>query len=158
MVHVASWQAAYRDFMPSEFLANLSVKERAAMWSQCISSGQPSILVVGSESEIVGFVAYGKARDASEPEHTGEVWAIYVEPRHWKRAAGKALLAAAVEDLYTSGFKRVVLWALEGNERADRFYVRTGFVKDIAARREFNIAGVQLQENRYELPPLQDAT
>jgi ribosomal protein S18 acetylase RimI-like enzyme len=141
--------------MPMEFLSTLSVTDREAMWSQCISNGKPWLLVVDFEHEIIGFVAYGKARSATEGDGAGEVWAIYVAPQHWARSNGKALLAAAVEDLRTRGFSNVVLWAIVGNERADHFYKSTGFIKDIASRRKFNIAGAQLEEVRYQLalPP-----
>jgi ribosomal protein S18 acetylase RimI-like enzyme len=148
-VHVASWQAGYRHLMPWKFLANLSVEDRAAMWAQCIAKGQPWLLVVEVDGEVVGFVAYGKARGATDDEDTGEIWAIYVDPQHWAKSAGKALLGAAVDDLRQRGFGQIVLWAIVGNERADRFYTRAGFVRDTAARREFGIAGVKLQEDRY---------
>jgi GNAT superfamily N-acetyltransferase len=156
-VHVAAWQAAYRDLMPSEFLACLSVKDRELMWDRCIADGQPWLLVAEFDDEIVGFVAYGKARTPGEAQDVSEIWALYVNPDHWERSAGRALLAAAIDDLRSRGFQELVLWAIVGNSRADLFYSRVGFIKDVTVRRDFSVADVQLQEDRYHMAIPQNA-
>jgi GNAT superfamily N-acetyltransferase len=58
------------------------------------------------------------------------VYAIYVDPEHWSTGAGRALMTAALDYLTASGPRPVRLWALDGNERARRFYERCGFVAD----------------------------
>jgi GNAT superfamily N-acetyltransferase len=58
------------------------------------------------------------------------VYAIYVDPPSWGTGAGRALMDAAVAHLRGYGLTPVRLWALDGNERAARFYRRYGFVAD----------------------------
>ena len=54
----------------------------------------------------------------------GELCALYVDPDHWGRGIGVALVSAARARLFDLGFRKAILWVLEGNVRAERFYRR----------------------------------
>lgn len=51
-VHVVSWQQAYVDIVPSEYLAGLSVAGREALWREALRAGTPHVLVARSEEGI----------------------------------------------------------------------------------------------------------
>ena len=57
-------------------------------------------------------------------------------PRSWGAGHGSALHEAAMDHLAKEGFGEAVLWVLEGNERARRFYERRGWRAD-GARGDF---------------------
>jgi len=40
-VHVLSWQHAYRQLLPQEFLASLSIEQRRTMWAKSFSEHAP---------------------------------------------------------------------------------------------------------------------
>jgi GNAT superfamily N-acetyltransferase len=78
----------------------------------------------------------------------GELWGLYVDPEAWGSGAAAALLAASVDALRGRGFTEAVLWVLEDNPRARRFYEREGWTAD-GARKEEEFLGVVVTEIRY---------
>lgn len=68
------------------------------------------------------------------PSHSCEVSGLNVDPAAWGRGAATALLHAAVARMRRSGFAHAVLWVMEGNARAIRFYRREGWHMDGARR------------------------
>lgn len=145
---MASWQAAYAGLLPEDFLARLSAEARAASWARRI--GDPAIpgqvLVVedpGAAGAVAGFAAYGP----------GQLYALYLLPRHWGRGLGRLLHDRVVEDLAGAGHRSAVLWVLETNERAKAFYVRQGWSPDGATQTETIDDGkVTLAEMRFRRP------
>ena len=144
-VHVAAWQEAYAHVFPAEVLGALDPAPRARHWREGIRTGW-TVLVTDDGS---GFVSVGPARDADEPE-LGELYAIYVTPERWGSGAGRALMAAAVEALRAARFSEAVLWVLEDNPRARRFYERAGWAVDGAAKEE-EFLGTRVREVRYRI-------
>jgi GNAT superfamily N-acetyltransferase len=105
----------------------------------------PPTFVADLGGEIVGFVAVGKSRD---PGTDGELFAIYVHPEHWGTGTGRALIEAGETELRRLGHKEAVLWVLDDNPRARRFYELAGWSVDGAAR-EIHIFGFDVPEVRY---------
>lgn len=143
-VHVTTWQRAYEGIFPERFLAGLDRKRRARWWRQFIADGA-RVHVVDAKGRVVGFCHAG----ASDDEGWGEVYSIYVLPEYWGDGHGRELLAAGEETLSSEGHDRALLWVLEDNERARRFYERQGWALGKPFRVE-GIGGVQVTEVRYE--------
>lgn len=129
-VDVASWRAAYADIMPAAYLDALSVDEKTQKWAESIPREEwrrkRTFIVEDDDGEIVGFATVGP--DVDEP--AGLLYLMYVAPHAWGRGAGFALLIAARDALMELGFTKAVLWVLESNARARRFYERDGWLPD----------------------------
>jgi GNAT superfamily N-acetyltransferase len=130
-VHVVSWRAAYRGLIPDDVLAGLSVPERERIWSDRLVNSEPrtSVVVAIDARRVVGFAAVGPpvvAADRADPT-VGDLYALYLDPGHWGRGVGAPLHAAALDRLVAHGFTRAGLWILDGNQRAERFYLRHGW-------------------------------
>src|SRR5690606_41064361 len=63
-------------------------------------------------------------------ENVGEVTAIYLRQAHWGRGIGRRLFAAVVDRLREAGFEEAILWVLDTNARARRFYEAAGWEAD----------------------------
>lgn len=159
-VHVRGWQVGYRGLLPDAVLDALSVGERTAGWRRRLTSpsstgATTSVAVVGGR--VVGFSSVGASRDADPASGTGELWALYVDPDHWRSGAGRALDTTAVADLAGTGATRATLWVLSTNARARAFYERCGWEADGSTRvdRRPGPPPVDLVETRYAraLPP-----
>ncbi len=139
-LHVRSWQEAYAELMPAEFLAALDPRERAARYT---FEGGPDapvtiLALVGGEDgaeAIAGFATFGAARD-EDARGLGEVYALYVDPDHLRGGVGRLLMAAARRRLRAAGFPAAILWVLRGNDRAAGFYEGEGWARDGATRVE----------------------
>jgi GNAT superfamily N-acetyltransferase len=144
-VNVASWQAAYPGLIDQTFLDSLDVDGRTESWQRILHQRRGRVLVAEEEGSVIGFCAVGPAID----DDWGEVFAIYVDPRHWGHGVGRGLLVAAEHSLAEAGFPRALLWVLEGNDRARVFYERQGWAPGKPIRIEA-IGGSDVTEVRYE--------
>ena len=145
VVHVRSWQSAYRGKVPQDHLDGLDPAERAGRWRrmlETIDRSRADTLVAVSGTEVVGFAGYGPSRDAdADPGRTGELAAIYLLPQAWGTGTGRELMAAAVDGLAALGYA-------EANDRARRFYAKAGWAEDGAIQSD-DSRGFTLNEVRY---------
>lgn len=153
LVHVRSWQSAYRGKIPQDYLDGLDPARRAQAWRQIMEEVGPSrggvLVAVDEGGGITGFVNFGPSRDRdADPRVTGEVFAIYVAPDAWGTGAGRALMGSAVAGLARLGYADATLWVLDANERARRFYALAGWKADGAAKTDAS-RGFAITEVRY---------
>ena len=123
-VHVQVWREAYAGLLPDAFLAGLDPTFGPRLWRERFgSSPDVSWWLARDEDGIVGLTTSGPARDDDRPAAL-ELYAINV----LRRAHGTGL----ADDLMTHaiGDRAAYLWVLEGNDRAQAFYRRHGFVDD----------------------------
>ena len=154
-VHISSWQDAYRDLMPAQFLSGLQVTlaRREAHWARSLASGESTVWVAEVGQQIVGWISVGASRDDDGAgQNIGEVMAIYVLAGNWQTGLGLALWQAGVQHLMEQGYDRLTLWVLARNERAIQFYRRAGCVEEAGSERTLERGGVTLVEVRYHLP------
>lgn len=133
-IQVAGWQTAFRGIASDDYLDALDPAPEAAGWRTGIArppSKRQRIFVADLESEIVGFVTVFPSRDEDlNPDQVGEVGAIYVSPQHWRRGAGRALMARAIDALRSLGFTDAILWTLAASRRSRSFYEAGGWRAD----------------------------
>lgn len=150
-VHVASWQCAYRDILPEDFLADLAVEMRRAMWAESIAMDKPHVLVAQANGQVVGFSAIGPCRDAGTLPTAFEVWAIYLSPSCWSKGMGRKLWLATREYAIGQGATSIQLWVLAKNDRAIRFYRAAGYQPLPRTPRTSVLGGVPVEEVGYVL-------
>jgi ribosomal protein S18 acetylase RimI-like enzyme len=132
-IHVSSWAAAYT-------LRGPSLEQRLDLHRRF-----PPSFVAEVDGEIAGFVGVGASRD---PDAEGELYLIYVDPAQWGSGIGRELIRAAEARLRELGYRHVVLWVLDENPRARRFYEAAGWRAD-GRRRPIEFLGQTVPEVRY---------
>jgi len=147
-IHVCVWQIAYKEIVPAEYLASLSIQERANLWRRVISEGHRTVLLAIAPNGEVGFISFGPSRD-KDGQDKAEIYALYVLPQFWHQGIGRELLDEAERRLENRHFITLTLWVLEKNAVARRFYEPRGFRLD-GSRKEEPIGGLLLTEVRYE--------
>ncbi|MGA7525089.1 MAG: GNAT family N-acetyltransferase [Acidobacteriaceae bacterium] len=147
-VHVRSWQAAYRGLLPDAYLDQLRPEDRAARYDFATTDpAKPRTIVAEADGAIGGFATTMPSRDTDTVNH-GELCALYVDPNDWGRGYGRSLIEAARRHLSACGFSSAMLWLLEGNLRADRFYRADGWLPD-GTRRTETMWDITVNEIRY---------
>ncbi len=151
-VHIETWQHAYRGQLPDRYLDELGeqLKRRVEFWGGEISnprSQKHEVWVAGAVAAIEGFVAFGPEREGAE--NAGEIYAIYVNPRCWDQGIGRALVMQAERRLAVLGYRAAILWVLESNSRARRFYELAGWARDGKIKLETLPDHIELREVRY---------
>jgi putative phosphoesterase len=145
-VEVASWRAAYRGIMPDAYLSAMSVERQARVWARALDgerSRGKRTLVATVERSIVGYAMVGRDKEGGD----GLLYLMYVLPQWWGSGAGDALMASAEQSLAELGHARSILWVLETNTRARRFYERRGWSADDATQVD-DYGGTRLQALR----------
>jgi GNAT superfamily N-acetyltransferase len=147
-VHVRSWQVAYRGLLPDEYLDGLRPEHRMSQYTFDSSDPECPLTVVAAEEDVIcGFATTGPCRD-DDDLGAGELLALYVDPESWGMGVGRRLIGEARLQLRRQGFTMAVVWVLNGNVRARRFYDLDGWVSDEGVRQEV-VWGVPVEESRF---------
>jgi len=147
-VHVRSWQSAYQGLIAQQHLDSLDPE----VWAGRYAFGRmgfrrPSTLVAVDGAIVCGLATTALSRD-EDVTNCGELLALYVDPERIGTGVGRLLIAAARERLRRVGIAEALLWVLDGNVRARRFYERDGWRFD-GARRTSTYSNVPVQQVRY---------
>lgn len=149
-IHVACWQTAYRGILLDATLDGLRVEQREGLWRGWMAGTDVHTLVAVSEGRTAGFTRLCPVRLIEDPPpDAAEVTHLYVDPAVQAKGAGKALLEGAVGIARSAGYRTLVLWVLEGNRRARRFYERFGLSPDGARHTDPAYLGNDAVELRY---------
>ncbi|MEV0895207.1 GNAT family N-acetyltransferase [Actinoplanes sp. NPDC049802] len=152
VVHVRTWQEAYRGKVPQEYLDQLDPSQRREGWLRWLQSDHAPAVTLVLEHEVdgvVGFVNVSPSRDPdTDPQLVGEIKAIYLLPEYWGHGAGRLLMEAGLHRLEKAGYSEVVLWVLDTNDRARRFYEAGGWRVDGSSKTDES-RGFPLAEVRY---------
>lgn len=143
-IRVETWRAAYGGLIADEVLDRLDVdreaERRRSRWAENHADPRATELIAEVDGEVAGWAAVGASRDDDARDH-GEVYAIYALERFWSTGVGHALLAASEDFLRDAGFDAALLWYLDGNDRAARFYERHGWTEDGAVKQDDRLVG-----------------
>jgi GNAT superfamily N-acetyltransferase len=102
--------------------------------------------------ELLGFTACGESRDPGAGPQTGEIMTLFVGAGRWRGGVGRALIAAALDDLMGRRCNEATVWSFAANERANAFYEAHGFTLDGAERAEEAWAHIPEVRYRRSLP------
>ena len=152
-VRVRGWQAGYRGIIPQDLLDAMSSEadtQRARGWDW--DSQKTRHWVCVDDDEVVGWTSvFLPARDAELSDAVGEIVACYALPEVWGTGVGHQMVDAALAWFRAQGCVAIVLWVLEPNERAQRFYLRQGFELDGQRKEESMLSGSGLSSLRMRL-------
>lgn len=154
-VHVESSRAAHAGLLPAETLAAFTFGRRLATWAETLAAegGGEFVYVAEEAGRVVGFASGGPGR-AADPEYDGELYAVYVLPASQRRGAGRLLTLAVAERLAREGRRAMLLWVLEANAPARRFYESLGGLP--VRRRRAGRGGRARAEVGYGWPDLKE--
>jgi ribosomal protein S18 acetylase RimI-like enzyme len=123
-VHIRAWQEAYAGVVPDKILSGLNFTQCADMWRSALAQGL-MVQLAERNGKIVAFSASGDQTDASLP-YSGIIRALYVLRCAQHLGIGRRLMAATADDLLARGHMAAMLWVMEANTAARRFYVSLG--------------------------------
>jgi GNAT superfamily N-acetyltransferase len=128
-VQVRAWFRGYSDIIDPVRLAEMTAAEREPVWRDAAARGI-EVAVFDQDGVIAGAVATGAARDDDAGPHTGELYALYVDPPAQGAGVGTRLVAHAVDTLQAAGHADAVLWTFAANALGRRFYETRGWHAD----------------------------
>ncbi|MFJ4833025.1 GNAT family N-acetyltransferase [Streptomyces sp. NPDC088747] len=147
-IRIRGWRSAYAGLMPQPYLDGLDVAADAARRAERFGAPGVVNLVAELGGEVVGWACHGPCRDDDARAGDVELYAVYVDPDRIGTGVGRALLRESAGRSAAAGYDRMLLWVLERNTRARRFYERAGLTPD-GTEEPFDADGVSVPEVRY---------
>lgn len=152
-INVAAWQHAYRGIVSDPVLDRMLPESRLPGWTRVLALPSPSavFVAVGEDGVLGAYCAVDGVRevgDAHPDLHTGEMTAIYADPRFLGTGAGHSVHEAAVRHLLEHGFRYAVLWVFQENTPSREFYEAHGWRHDGVVHR-YELGEQELPEVRY---------
>jgi GNAT superfamily N-acetyltransferase len=78
-------------------------------------------------AEVDGVVAGTVSGGDADTRGTSAMTAMWVDPRFRRHGVGDLLVKTVVEWAKKTGYSQMLLWVADGNDNAERLYVRNGF-------------------------------
>ncbi|MCL2427110.1 MAG: GNAT family N-acetyltransferase [Oscillospiraceae bacterium] len=132
ITHINCWKDAYKGIISDEHISNMyaQLEERVERCRHSIENldGFEYYCAI-NDDDMIGRLIFSKCRDEDKLD-AGEIGAIYLIAEHWDKGYGKQMLEFALSELSKAGYEEIVIWVLEANKRARRFYEKHGFVQD----------------------------
>jgi L-amino acid N-acyltransferase YncA len=126
VVQAASWRSSYRGILPDAVLDGMDARAaRVAQRRRSLgSTGMTLVAYDITHGDIVGYCAAGPSRRFGPA--FGELYEIYLVDRAKRFGLGRELFAGFADWCEASGVRSMVVWVLEANRHARRFYEALG--------------------------------
>ncbi|MFF5175989.1 GNAT family N-acetyltransferase [Micromonospora sp. NPDC000089] len=150
-LHQRSRVAAYSSFLAAEALAEPGPEAMGRYWVErwAWERDDHRMTVAERDGRLVGF-SYLGPDDEGDPA-TGLLNAIHLAPAERGRGTGRELMVDALAAMRERGWTGAVLWVLERNADARRFYERGGW-SPTGLRRDDHIGPALVPQLRYARP------
>ena len=110
-------------------------------------------MVCIKDGEYIGTASFGRAR-IDNCSDSGEIISIYLLPEYIGNGYGIKIMDSVINELRIHEYKEVILYVLEENTRARKFYERYGF-ELCNDDKEVIIGGKKLTAVRYAIRDIQ---
>jgi GNAT superfamily N-acetyltransferase len=118
-----SWRLAYTGILPALHLEREIMRRDATWWRRAIAA-ERNLLVALHGDTITGYATCGRARAGGRDG--GEIYELYLTPVYQGLGIGEHLFESCRATLDGLDLERLIVWALEGNDRARAFYISCG--------------------------------
>jgi GNAT superfamily N-acetyltransferase len=122
-VFAQSWRLAYSGLLPSDHLDRMIRQRTPAWWTKSITNGD-RILVLEIDGDVVGYATCGPLR--FRRARGGEIYELYLTPIYQGLGFGEVLFEGCRHELDQMQLPGLIVWALTGNDAAQRFYWQRG--------------------------------
>jgi len=152
-IHVLAWQSAYRGMIDDSLLDSLEPKHRLPLWEQWWRGPGVRLILAVQEGRTIGFLRLCPARDfKSPPDGFAEFTHVYLDPELVGTGAGRRLFEFGLETVRNGDYQGLLLWVLEANTKARRFYEGFGLTADGTRADQPEHLGPGVFEVRYSVP------
>jgi len=130
-IHSESLRFSCAGIFPDDYImSEFSPERRREGFRRELSQGCPETAILFADGIPAGLFTFGRSRYGEVDDPCIEIWRIYLRPDHIGKGLGTVLMDWGIDELRKKGYRQAILWVLEGNHRARKFYERYGFVFD----------------------------
>ncbi len=149
-VNVSTWESTYEGILADEYLNNLLYEKTEQAIKNIIikSSDDKRFIFVAEDSTsgVIGFASCGRVRETYN-SFKGELYSVYIVKSYQNKGIGKLLCNCVMEKLKENDLFPMIIWVLEKNVHACKFYELTG--GKIIGERYMQIGSEEYKELAY---------
>jgi ribosomal protein S18 acetylase RimI-like enzyme/ubiquinone/menaquinone biosynthesis C-methylase UbiE len=128
-VHMRSWEVAYKDIIPAEYVRDKNAT-RPALYTRVITDENKNSYVIQCNGKIVGIIKIAPPTDDDVGDNTYEVHYLYLHPDYFRMGIGTKAMEFAFDVARRLGKTDITVWVLDENVNSIRFYEKYGFTAD----------------------------
>lgn len=129
-VHMRSWEAAYKDIIPAEYIKEKN-STRPALWQRIITDDKTTQYVIQNDGKTVGIMCVvPRPQDDDADDTVCELEGIYLHPDSYRQGIGTKAMEFAFDTARGWNKYFMTLWVFSDNVNSIRFYKKLGFAPD----------------------------
>ncbi len=128
-VHMRSWEVAYKDIIPAEYILEKNAT-RPALYERVITEENTNSYVIQQDGETVGIMRIAQPQDGDVSNNFYELHYIYLHPDYFRMGIGTQAMNFAFDIARSLGKTVMTVWVFAENENSISFYAKCGFVAD----------------------------
>ena len=123
-INIKDWKKVYKGIIDDEILNNLNREEKIKKWRKHYNIG--NVIVAEENGTILGYCRYDDNAIYENTDIDSEIIAIYVDCDKLGNGIGRTLIEYVKKDLKNKNKTKMVIWCLEKNQNARKFYEKMG--------------------------------
>lgn len=127
LIQTESWKSAFNKILTKDDLEKYTNLNKAREMYKTILSkniGNGFIMTVNEKPHCIAY--WDNSRDENM-EGYAELICIHSLNDNWGKGYGTVMMDYILRDIKNAGFKKIMLWVFEENNRARKFYEKHGF-------------------------------
>lgn len=128
-VLMRSWEAAYKDIIPAEFIRAKNAT-RLELFRRVITDENMHAYVIVHDGKTIGILRVAPPQDADVGDECYELHYLYLHPDYFRQGAGTRAMDFAFDTARNAHKQSMTVWVLAENVNAIRFYEKCGFAAD----------------------------
>ena len=145
-INIKDWKKVYKGIIDDDILNNLNREEKIKKWREHYNIG--NVIVAEENGVILGYCRYEDNANDEDLKIDSEIIALYVDCDTLGMGIGRKLVEYVMKDLKNKNKTKMIIWCLEKNQNARKFYEKMGG-KLIYAERYFEKEGRKYKEVGY---------
>jgi RimJ/RimL family protein N-acetyltransferase len=147
-VYSNSFKKAFEGVIPNSILEEkFSFESIQKSMHKELEEGLPKNIIMFKDEKPIGLLTFAKSKYEQLDDSCTEIWRIYLDPNYWDKNIGSELMNWGLKEIKENGYEKVILWVIEDNLRARKFYEKMGFKYD-GTNRIINV-GREIKDLRY---------
>ena len=128
-VHMRSWEIAYKDIIPLDFIIEKN-STRHALYKRVITDENANSYVIQYNGKTVGIMRIASPQDDDIKDEFYEIHYLYLHSDYFRMGIGFKSINFAFDKTRSLGKKGMSVWVIAENVNSIKFYEKCGFIKD----------------------------
>lgn len=123
-IKIDGWRYTYDKIIASRYLNSLDYKSQTERYIQSFEDYKDLVLVAVRGEEVLGYSCFELKEKTGKFD--SELVSLYIKPNEIRRGIGTSLVKETAKELISQGKTNMIIWCLEDNLNAIRFYEKLG--------------------------------